>query len=352
MRPDASMPLRGTRKVTARAHGAIGAASADVRRPAWRDRLRAAWPRLKRVLAIGFMLLVLGLIAEQARTVDWPAVLRALRDIPAGVLALGGALSAACFAVYASYDVIGVRLAAAPIARWRAAATGVVSYILNLNLGSLVGGIAVRFRLYGRAGLRADTVAHVLAASLATNWLGYLARGGALFLLRPPTLPPSWAIDGEGLRLLGGALALAAVAYLAACGWTRRGGRAARRWTIRGHAFELPTLRIALMQLCASALNWALIGAVVWTLLQHRIDYASVLTAMLVAAVAGVLTHVPAGLGVLEAVVVALLSHRLPAGELLGALLAYRAVYYLGPLALAVPAFFALDAMRVTQDDS
>jgi len=298
------------------------------------------------VLVLVVMLGVLGLIAEQARTVDWPAVLRSLREIPAAVLALAGALAAASFCVYASYDPIGAQIAGARVGRWRAAATGVVSYILNLNLGSLVGGIAVRFRLYGRAGLHADTVAHILAASMATNWLGYFGLGGALFLLRPPALPPSWAIDGEGLRLLGAAMLLVVLAYVGACAWFRRGGRAAPRWTIRGHAVELPNLRIALLQLAVSAANWALIGAVVWTLLQHRIDYASVLTAMLVAAVAGVLTHVPAGLGVLEAVVVALLSHKLPAGELLGALLAYRALYYLGPLALAVPAFFALDAFR------
>jgi uncharacterized membrane protein YbhN (UPF0104 family) len=60
-----------------------------------------------------------------------------------------------------------------------------------------------------------------------------------------------------------------------------------------------------------------------------------VLSVLLVAAVAGVITHVPAGLGVLEGVFVALLSHRLPEGQLLGALLAYRALYYIVPLLAA-----------------
>ena len=54
---------------------------------------------------------------------------------------------------------------------------------------------------------------------------------------------------------------------------------------------------------------------------------------------AGVVTHVPANLGVLEAVVVYALGARLPAHELLAAVLAYRAVYYLLPLALALPAY-------------
>jgi uncharacterized membrane protein YbhN (UPF0104 family) len=92
-----------------------------------------------------------------------------------------------------------------------------------------------------------------------------------------------------------------------------------------------------------AATNWVLIGGVVWVLLQHRIDYASVLGVLLIAAVAGVITHVPAGLGVLEAVFIALLSHRMPQTELLAALLAYRATYYLGPLALASGLFIALE---------
>jgi uncharacterized membrane protein YbhN (UPF0104 family) len=51
-----------------------------------------------------------------------------------------------------------------------------------------------------------------------------------------------------------------------------------------------------------------------------------------VAAIAGVLLHIPAGLGVTEAVFIALLSHLVPEHQLLGALLAYRAIFYLTPL--------------------
>ena len=65
---------------------------------------------------------------------------------------------------------------------------------------------------------------------------------------------------------------------------------------------------------------------------------------LLVAAVAGVIAHVPAGLGVLEAVFIALLSHRVPQAELLAALLAYRALYYLVPLALAFGLFLKAHA--------
>ena len=60
--------------------------------------------------------------------------------------------------------------------------------------------------------------------------------------------------------------------------------------------------------------------------------------------------HVPAGLGVIEAVFVAVLG---PAGmdlagepRLLAALLAYRAVYYLLPLLFALAFYLAFEARR------
>ena len=59
------------------------------------------------------------------------------------------------------------------------------------------------------------------------------------------------------------------------------------------------------------------------------------LATLLLACIAGVATHIPAGLGVLEAVFIALLGHRVPHAELLGALLAYRAMYFIGPLIVA-----------------
>lgn len=86
------------------------------------------------------------------------------------------------------------------------------------------------------------------------------------------------------------------------------------------------------------AWSWFKRGAP-WGLLGGRIKYPTVLGVMLLGAVAGVVTHVPANLGVLEAVVVFALSARLPAHELLAAVLAYRAAYYLLPLALALLAY-------------
>ena len=82
-------------------------------------------------------------------------------------------------------------------------------------------------------------------------------------------------------------------------------------------------------------------------LLQQRIDYPTVLGVLLLAAVAAAVTHIPAGLGALEAIFLAMLGERVAQPELLAALLAYRAIYYLGPLLLAAIAYLAFESGAV-----
>jgi uncharacterized membrane protein YbhN (UPF0104 family) len=292
----------------------------------------------KRALTIAFLALVLGLVASQARSVDWASVRASLLAYPASTLLAAAALAAASFCLYCSYDLIGRHQTRHRLPARRVAAIAFTSYAFNLNLGSLVGGVAFRYRLYSRRGLATDVITQVLALSLLTNWLGYLLAGGAVFALAPLVLPPQWHIGTGGLRVLGVGMLSAALAYLAICAFATR-----RVWQSRGREVRLPSGRLSALQLAVSSINWMLIAAIVWTLLQRHVDYPTVLAVLLVAAVAGVIAHVPAGLGVLEGVFVALLAHRIPMSELLAALVAYRAIYYLAPLAMASALFPAMD---------
>lgn len=300
--------------------------------PAW-------WPMTKRVLIGAFFALVAYLLYEQAREIEWDEVMGVLRDYPVRTLAIAAGLAACSHALYATFDLLG---------RWwtghRLPATQVVPvtfvcYAFNLNLGSLVGGFAFRYRLYSRLGLDNDTITRVLGLSLVTNWLGYLVLAGGLFALRVITPPDDWKIGATALQGLGVLLLAVAAAYVAACGFSRK-----REFSVRGHSFELPPLRLAVLQMAMSMANWALIAGVIYVLLQQKLPYPLVLGVLLLAAVAGVVAHIPAGLGVLEAVFVALLGHLVPRGTLLAALIAYRAIYYLAPLVIAVVIYLVLEA--------
>jgi uncharacterized membrane protein YbhN (UPF0104 family) len=194
--------------------------------------------------------------------------------------------------------------------------------------------MAMRLRMYTRQGLDAAVVTEVIALSLLTNWLGYLLVGGLVLLVAPPPMPADWPVSRLGVQALGAALLLGALAYVFACRtWPRR----RLRW--RALQVSLPGPRVALLQAALSATNWLLIGTILWVLFEGRIPWPTVLAVLLLASVAGVITHVPAGLGVTEAVFIAALGDEMPAPQLLAGLLAYRVAYHLLPLAWAAPAW-------------
>ncbi|RPH61398.1 MAG: UPF0104 family protein [Burkholderiales bacterium] len=304
-----------------------------------RPAARRAWSCVKLAAPWALAALVLALVARQARTVDWPTVWQALQAQSPGRLAAAATLALVSYGLYASFDLVGRRLTGHRLSVTRTLGTAAISYAFNLNFGAWVGGLGLRLRLYMRWGLPAPTVAQIIAHSMVTNWLGYLWVAGAVLVWAPPPLPDAWALIEAALRAIGMAMIAAAPAYLALCRFSRR-----RRLRLRGHTLKLASGRLAAWQAAAGGANWLLMGVIVWGLLGGRVDYPAVLGALLLAAVAGVVTHVPANLGVLEAVFVASLGGRLPTAELLAAVLAYRVAYYLLPLALALPAYLLSEA--------
>lgn len=300
---------------------------------------RAWWPWARRIATLLFFALVVWLLFKQARTIDWSEVWTAVAEHPVRSLLLAGLLAALSHLLYSSFDLLGRHYTGHGLPTFTVMLTTFISYAFNLNLGSLVGGVAFRFRLYSRLGLDNARIGRILGISMLTNWLGYLLLAGAIFASGLLEVPAEWRIAGPPLQWLGGVLLLAGAGYIAACFLSKR-----RLLVLRGHELPLPTGRMALLQVVMSCTNWMLMGAMVWTLLDQRIGYPTVLGVLLIAAIAGVVTHVPAGLGVLEAVFVALLSDRIPAGELLASLLIYRAMYYLVPLALATLLHLTIEA--------
>jgi uncharacterized membrane protein YbhN (UPF0104 family) len=67
----------------------------------------------------------------------------------------------------------------------------------------------------------------------------------------------------------------------------------------------------------------------------HQLSYPVVLGGFMIAQFAGIVSHVPGGLGVFETVILLALAPRAPSPALVGALLVYRLVYYVLPLAVA-----------------
>jgi len=95
-----------------------------------------------------------------------------------------------------------------------------------------------------------------------------------------------------------------------------------------------------------------LMALVIHLLLPANVFYPSILSVLLISSIAGVISHIPAGLGVLETVFITLLHPQLSKAALLAALIGYRALYFLLPLAIAAVVYIVLEqrakAMRET----
>jgi uncharacterized membrane protein YbhN (UPF0104 family) len=295
---------------------------------------RALWRNLGRALVLATVVLLVLL----ARRIAWTEVLATLRATPAHRLAIAGAVALAGHLIYASFDLLGRRYTQHRLPIRQTVPVTFVCYAFNLNLGAWLGSIALRYRLYARLGLPPSTITKILSLSLMTNWLGYLALAGVVFASGQVHLAGGWALSAIGLRLLGVGLLAVALAYLAICGFARR-----RVWRVRGRDLALPSGRLAVVQVILGACSWSAMALVIHVLLAGQIEFPTVLGVLLVSAIAGLASHIPAGLGVLEAVFLGLLGQRVPSAQLLAALLGYRALYFLLPLAIATIVFAGLE---------
>ncbi|HSW16272.1 MAG TPA: lysylphosphatidylglycerol synthase domain-containing protein [Ramlibacter sp.] len=297
------------------------------------------WVWCKRILTAAFFVVVAVFIVRYARNVDWREVWQSVREKPPEVLLLAAALSALTHLVYSCMDLLGRRYTGHAISKRKVMRVNFVSYAFNLNLGSLVGAVGMRLRLYSRLGLNNPTITRVITLSMISNWLGYIVLAGLAFCIAPLELPPHWTLGSEGLRWLGAAMLLTAALYISLCLGSKK-----RSFMVRGHELWLPPPKMVLAQLVIACAHWLAMAGILFILLRQQVPYHAVLSVMLIGAVAGVIAHVPAGLGVLEAVFLGLLSHRVAEAQLLGVLLTYRALYYIAPLGLALVLYAHLEA--------
>ncbi len=322
-------------------HGARGTESRT--RTRWSE--RSWWPWAKRAATLAFLGVVAALLWRYAQNVDWDDVWSSVKDTPRPVLLIAIGLAVASHLLYSCFDLLGRRYTGHRLPTALVMVINFISYAFNLTIGSLVGGVGFRYRLYSQAGLAKGVITRIVSMSMLTNWLGYKLLAGLLFIFHPLVLPPAWHMGNHGLQWVGAALVALSGAYIFAC--VRMGDH---RWVVRGHELYLPPWRMALLQMGVSCLNWMLMAGIVYVLLQQKVAYTDVLTVLLVGAIAGVVAHVPAGLGVFEFIFVALLSHQVSEARLLAALLGYRAIYYIGPtlIAAVLYAVFELKAKRGT----
>lgn len=297
------------------------------------------WSAVKKLLSIAFFVTVATLLFIKARDIEWDKVLETLKSTEVGTLALSVVLSFLCYGFYASYDLFGRYLLQTKVSPFKTWLAAWISYACNLNLGAMIGSVAFRYRLYSRLGVKSAVVTRIIGITVATNWIGYLLLSGLLFVSGSVDVPESWAVSGAALRFLGAAFLLVVAVYLYLCGFSRQ-----REWNFKGRTFTLPSIRLAALQFAIATIHWTLMALVMFQFFQGQVAFSTVYAVLLISSVAGAMAHIPGGLGVLEAVFVALLSGAMPQYQVLAAVFAYRVVFYFIPLLVAVPVYLGYEA--------
>ena len=260
-----------------------------------------------------------------------------------GVDQIAAAFGLACVSYIAltGYDGLALRHLGARVPYRLTALASFTSYAISFTLGfPLVTGGAVRFWLYGPAGLSAGKVASLTIVAGVTFWLGMGLVLGLGFLVDANAIGEithlaSWANRALGLALFGILLA-----YLV---WVtrmrQRGAGVFMNFKLPGPLLTLGQTALGVIDVCAAA-------GTLYVLLPkgHAVGYIAFCALYSFAAMLGIASHSPGGLGVFEATMLKGVGGS--SDQLLASLLLFRVVYYLVPFVLALALLGANEAVR------
>jgi uncharacterized membrane protein YbhN (UPF0104 family) len=292
--------------------------------------------RLKAAIGIAASVLIAALAAyvlyQTFQRISLADVLAKVGETSPRRLALAALCVAGAFTTLAFYEVAVVRYVKHCIGRAKPIITALIAFPLGHAVGqAMLSGGALRYRMYTPAGFSAMEVG---ATVLLSNFPYGLAFGLLLDLslvFGAERLAPLFRI-GSGWLLALGLLGLAKdVGYLLFVTYRKAPIK------LGGWRFQMPTLRLTLLQYVVGLIDVILVSSVLYLLLPDSTElaYLPFLAVYLASVLVGVVSHVPAGLGVLESMLLLLLPH-VPPDELLAAVLLYRVLYEIVPLLMSL----------------
>lgn len=214
-----------------------------------------------------------------------------------------------------------------------------VTYALSHNIGaSVFSGGMVRYRAYTAKGLTAAEVAVLVALCSFTFAFGTIMLMGLVLIYEPEILRPlsrlsSWFAIGDGTARAIGFGLLGFVALYTIGSWLKL-----KPFRIGKFEVIYPRLPIVARQYLAAPLELAGAAGIIYFALpaEGNPGFLIVLGAFLLSFSAGLLSQVPGGVGVMEAVFLAVMPG-IPAPAVFAALLVWRMFYLIIPLVISLP---------------
>lgn len=303
-----------------------------------KNKLEYVWP----VVGLAAVVFAIYLLSKELRGVEVSQVWQAIVDRgPLMILcAFGSTLLA--YAALAWYDRIALMHVGQKLSWPVVSVVSFVAYALGHNIGvSVLSSGLVRYRAYSRMGLNAAEVAVVTAFCAFTFAYGALFLGGIVLVGEPALLSRLFNFPTSVAFILGlGMLALVALYQLGSI-------LHLKPLRIRSLQIAYPKPGIAFRQLFAAPIEIIGAAGIIYFALPDSLNpgFFVVLGMFLASFCAGLISNAPGGAGVFEAVffLIMLPSGSNPAdpaviqtkAEILAALLMFRLLYLLIPLAVS-----------------
>ncbi len=292
---------------------------------------------------VAIALLAVYVLATMLQHTSRAQTIEAFHNISWTTLGLAVFFTLVSYAAVALYDVVAVdTIAPNQIPRRIAALAGAAGYAISNALGfSLLTGGALRYRIYAAEGVSLADIGKIVGTSWFAIWFALVIMVGAALLIDPHDVPWLSTVDPR-IDIVAGAVILGAVGWLIY--WLSHGERSL---TVGAFSLRLPNSRGALIQILAGLVDVGAAAATLYVLMPSAAvpSFAVFALVYVIAIVLGIASHAPGGLGAFEATIIAGLGLG-DKPEAIAALIAYRVVYTVMPLAVATAGVLFWEALR------
>lgn len=300
---------------------------------------------IRRLLAFSsfaLFLLAVWFLHRELTEIRVASIFEQLRASSGARVAAASLLAAAGYLVLTGYDALAMRYIGKKVPFSRTALTSFMAFAVGNNVGiATLSAGPIRYRMYSALGLSGVDIAKVIVFCTLTFALGTACLLGSALWIIPAEELADLGISSVLARSIGSIALVLGIAYILLPIF-RRSPIAIRNWRI-----DIPSPQITVSQMLISALDLVFAAATLYVLVspELNVSFGAFLSIYLVAISAGVLSSVPGGLGVFEAIIL-LAFPDTGRDILLGKILLYRLIYYIGPLLLALAIMAAHEILQ------
>ncbi|MFT4578934.1 MAG: phosphatidylglycerol lysyltransferase [Nitrospinales bacterium] len=300
-------------------------------------------PYLQPVIAMILFSIALWVLYGQAQKYHYQDIVDHFLSIPSLKIWLAIGLTTLSYLILTGYDRLAILYLGQKLSYPKIALASFLSYTFSYNMGfALVTGGSIRYRLYSSWGFNPIQIAQLILFCGLTLFVGLFASGGMALLFAPKSVAESFHLSTQSINLIAAICLIKVLLYFLVITLRKK------PLMFRGYELPLPSVKLSLVQLIISIIDWVVAAGVLFVLLpsNDNVSFFLLLTAFMGAQIIGVMSHVPGGLGVFETAITFVLAPLIPADEVLGALVAYRVIYYLGPFLVGLSVWAIYEALQ------